>query len=420
VRTLSRDDGFTLTELLVATTVMLLVMGGALTTVRNAVMINDSAAQMADANQNLRAGTNTLIRDLLMAGRIIGSEGISMPGGIVFKRPGPPGTVLTFDLIASSDPTDPTLQMPAITTGYHLGPTIRNSQTDIVTILTIDEFMPVVTTPPQNPSSPAGNEGTIAPDATYVTFPANSQWINGDTSIDTPKMEVGDLVYFKSQYGNAIQTITKIDSTKIYFENNGTADFFGFNATTPTTGTNRPLSAVKQVGTALTWPPPPVGGGVGVLCAAPGVTMTATSNFCSPVTLFKLNMITYYVDNTNSTTPRLTRQLNNNCTGCSAKFSPQALAGIVEDLDLTYDVYDGSCNPTEVPFDRTAAWTTTCGSPSATIAYTENLIRKVNVHVGVRSETMSKPLQDYVRGHITTSVNVRSLTAVDRYNSISQ
>ena len=54
---------------------MLLVTGAALTTFRNALMINDSAAQLADANQNLRAGTNQLIRDLMLAGRIIGPEG---------------------------------------------------------------------------------------------------------------------------------------------------------------------------------------------------------------------------------------------------------------------------------------------------------------------------------------------------------
>ena len=51
------------------------------------------------------------------------------------------------------------------------------------------------------------------------------------------------------------------------------------------------------------------------------------------------------------------------------------------------------------------------------IAYSENQIRKVNLHVGVRSETISKPTQDYVRNHITTSVNVRSLAAVDKYPS---
>jgi len=52
---------------------------------------------------------------------------------------------------------------------------------------------------------------------------------------------------------------------------------------------------------------------------------------------------------------------------------------------------------------------------SGSTTYTANQIRKVNVHVGVRSEVMSKPTQDYVRNHIRTAVDVRSLASVDRY-----
>ena len=142
---ISRQDGFTLTELLISTVITLLVTGAALTTFRNGLAINDSAAQLSDANQNLRAGTNQLIRDLMQAGRIIGPEGIPMPtgaGAVAFNRPGP--TALTFSLVVDADTT---LNLPAITTGYQLGPTIKGSPTDIVTIMTVDEFMPTIQTP---------------------------------------------------------------------------------------------------------------------------------------------------------------------------------------------------------------------------------------------------------------------------------
>lgn len=410
---ITRQDGFTLTELLIATTIVLLVLGSALTTVKQATAINDSAAQLADANQNLRAGTNTLIRDILMAGRIIGAEGISMPGGMTFTRPGPPGPALTFDMVASADPNDPTLQLPAITTGYQKGPVIRGSSTDIITIMTIDEFMPVLTTPPLTAGSPTSTEATISPDGSSITIPSNSVW-NGDTSQDTAALDIGDLVFFKGQNGNAIQTVTAKTTTSITFTAN--ADYFNFNPSGPVSGTNRPLYALKQIGVSVCpW---------GVVCTLPAqyVTPTATSAWVTPVTLFKAQMITYYVDNSNTSTPRLTRLFNHQPVGCTAamsgtaacpsKFDPQALAGIVEDLDLTYDLYDGSCNPTEVP---SLQWATTCSGTA--ITYTEGMIRKVNVHMGVRSETISKPSQDYVRNHISTSVNVRSLTSVDRYNS---
>ena len=65
-------------------------------------------------------------------------------------------------------------------------------------------------------------------------------------------------------------------------------------------------------------------------------------------------MITYYVDNTTTPgTPRLTRVVNH--------FTPQALAGVVEDLDLTYDLVDGVNNPTNI----TSLPITDVGSPAS-------------------------------------------------------
>jgi hypothetical protein len=122
-------------------------------------------------------------------------------------------------------------------------------------------------------------------------------------------------------------------------------------------------------------------------------------------------MITYfvYVDDTTTppTPPRLMRQINN--------WAPTALAGVVEDLDLTYDLVDGFKNPPAVP---SLPWTDTTQVPSVT--YNSNQIRKVNVHVGVRSEQLSKPTHDYVRNHISTSVDVRSMASVDRYKAAGE
>ena len=58
----------------------------------------------------------------------------------------------------------------------------------------------------------------------------------------------------------------------------------------------------------------------------------------------------------------------------------QLLAGVVEDIGLTYDLVDGVNNPVEI-----------AGPPYADqgITYTANQIWKVKLHVGVRSETTS-------------------------------
>ena len=78
----STARGFTLTELLMSMTITMIITGSALQTFRNALVVNDSAAQLADANQNLRAGTNQLIKDIMQAGRVIGPEGIPVPSGV--------------------------------------------------------------------------------------------------------------------------------------------------------------------------------------------------------------------------------------------------------------------------------------------------------------------------------------------------
>src|SRR4029077_17318423 len=110
-------------------------------------------------------------------------------------------------------------------------------------------------------------------------------------------------------------------------------------------------------------------------------------------------MTTYYVDNaTTPGTPRLGRRLN--------AAPGQALAGVVEDLDLTYDLVDGVNNPV-----AQATVPVTIGG----ILYTPNQIRKINLHLGVRSEDKSVQRNDYVRNHMNTVISVRSLAYVDRY-----
>jgi prepilin-type N-terminal cleavage/methylation domain-containing protein len=399
--TVTRDDGFSLIEVMIATTIMLIVTAATLTTFKNAMDINDTASQLADANQNLRAGTNQLVRDLMMAGRIISDGAVPVPNGVgalAINRPGPPGSALTFSLLVDDDASGQ-IAMPSLTSGYHLGPVINGSNTDIVTILTVDEFMPSMQAVPQT-AVPTAVQAALQRDGSQLTLPATSVWLVGDPANDTPPIGVGDLILFKNNFGMSIQTVTSVDPTHIYFAQNHANDWFHFNQrSTSLAGTLFCIKSATACGT------------VPVLSDS----AAAFTNGADPA-MFRVLMLTYYVDNTTTVgTPRLTRVINH-CPGsdltpgCDSfpAFAPQALAGVVEDLDLTYDLVDSGNNSVtkQVTLPVTVAGNT----------YTSNMIKTVNVHVGVRSEQISKPTQDFIRNHISTAVAVRSLASVDRYD----
>ena len=243
--------------------------------------------------------------------------------------------------------------------------------------MTVDEFMPALQTPPAVPATPTKTEGIIDPAGASITLPSNSYWLTGDTTNDTPPIVVGDLVFFKNTNGNALQVVTRIDATHIFFEQNSSNDWFHFN--------QRDASLVVPIFLMKPMLPAP----------------QDQDAWTAKTSVFRALMITYYVDDTTTPgTPRLTRVVNH--------FPPQALAGVVEDLDLTYDLVDGKINPvniTSLPFTDNANGVT----------YNSNQIRKVNIHLGVRSEIRSQPAQDYIRSHLSTSVAPRSLASISRY-----
>jgi prepilin-type N-terminal cleavage/methylation domain-containing protein len=361
VRDRSRQDGFTLVELLISTTITLLALGGAVTTFKNALNITNSGTQLSDSNQNLRAGTNLLVRDLMQAGRQIPTGGIPIPSGIgstLLNRPSPPGVTCTFDNVNAT-------ALAAITTGADLGPTIANSTTDMVTMLMMDPLLPRLDMYALG-TVVAGNANPpyIANDGASFTFGNAATWASGDAANGIAGLNIGDLVYFTNSQGSTVQTVTRMNSTAVFFDAN---DWFNFNQPGAASGT---ITQLKPAGGAY-----------------------------PQTSAFRLQMVTYYVDAaTTPGSPRLTRVQNH--------YAPQALAGVVEDLDLSYDLVDASTNPTGV---RSLPYVLNG------LTYTSNQIRKANLHVGVRSDQLSVQANDYIRNHVSTIISIRDLATLSRY-----
>ena len=349
-RALRSESGFTLIELMIAALVTTVIMGVAFSTFDNALQLNESVLSLADSSQNLRAGTNILVRDLMQAGRNLPIGGISIPSGTgatAIYRPSPPGMSYFFDNTTATS-------LSSIVTGAAKGPTVDGRTTDIVTILMDDPFLAPLTV---NPSGTAGAVPKLTATGDAFSVGTSTTWLQGDVAEEIPAIKAGDLIYFLSASGSTIQTVTQVDSSNVYFEPN---DPFQFN---------QPGAAAGSI----------------------------TQILGSAMTVRRVYMYSYWVAD-DVGVPRLMGALN--------MYPATALAGIVEDLDLNYDLVDGVVNPVNIgdlPY-------TTGGN-----TFSASQIRKVNVHVGVRSETKSRQSNDYLRNHVSTVVSVRNLAYVDRY-----
>jgi hypothetical protein len=371
MRNPTSESGFTLVELMVASLVTMLLMGVAFSTFRDGLALNEAVVNIAESTQNLRSGTNLLTRDLMQAGRNIPIGGISIPSGPSAEplhRPGPPSTSYTFP----NQGVDNTA-ITAITTGAGLGPLVAGRQTDMVTILMDDPFLP-----PHKifPSNAPTTEVRLAADGTTLDFGPHVQWIAGDQDEKISPLKPGDVIFFSAPNGTTLQTVTKIIGSTVFFEPN---DPFNFNQPNATVG------SITQI------------------LPAPCDTTPPVQPCQTGMTIRRVMMYTYYVHAETPGIPRLMRMTNH--------FTPQALAGVIEDLELSYDLVDGTTNPVNI---ESLPYT------ANSVTYKPNQIRKVNVHVGVRSETKTARTKDYLRNHLSTVISLRNLAYVTRYDTEEQ
>lgn len=355
MHTLRSNRGFALSEFLIASVITMAVIGIAIKTFDDALKINDATLKLTDAGQNMRSGVNLLVRDLLQAGRDIPTGGVPIPygtGATVVQRPSPPSGSYAFNNTTLTT-------LGGVTTGNNLGSTIGNRQTDMITLLMGDPFLTEL--PKVNPSTYSGNEPKLSTDGSSLTKGSTyAWWFAGDPSDGIAPIAAGDLILFKTQTGSALQTVTSVNATTVTFAPN---DVFNFNQRTAQHGSITDLL---------------------------GNVMSAR----------RVVMISYYVYAATATPnePRLMRAVN--------MTTPQALAGVVEDLQLSYDLVDGTTNPVnvnDVPF-----------TVGATV-FNSSQIRKVNIKVGVRSEEKSRSTKDYMRHYVTTVTSLRNLAYTPEY-----
>ena len=375
---MKRPSGFTLVEVLIAVTVMMIILAVTLSMLTDAIHTVEGVSLLADTQQNLRAGMNYIVRDLVQAGVGIPQGGVTIPntaGVSAVTRPGP------YTAPATSFGTFPAAWtvIPAISPGFQLGVTTDTSgvNTDLINIIYADNTLIDLNLhwlnqfPVNTPGGGVGCGGVTktpngsivtAGTTTTVTFDASCININtGNTAL-----AAGDLILLQAAAGPmALLTVSaaNLAGNSIVFS---TADAYVLNNSGKTSGT------IKQIQS-------PVGSGT-------YATTTAS----------RIWMITYFIDKSIPTRPQLMRQVN---------LRPaQTVGDATENMQFIYDILNAGSTPPSV--------TTDVANPTlAQIPY----IRDVYISLFARSESPFSVSKKYFRNNLQTAVSIRSLNFFNEF-----
>lgn len=347
--------GFTFLEVLIATAVTVIVVMVSLAALSGFQRTSERVTLSSNTQENLRAGMNYIVRDLVLTGEGLPTAGISIPNGanIPVNRPGPPGANYTFPLTYTA--------IPAIPPGAGMGANVLEPS-DMVTVMYADNTIPLNQNLINDPNPPATNPptlpctGSIDPAGASVTFDVNCTNLSNGTTV----VQTGDLIMFSNAVGDALVMVTAVAGQTLRFD---AGDPYNLNQR------NDPGGTMLQIQV-------PPGSG----------------NY-PPTTATRVLMVTYYLDNT-GTDPRLMREVNFN--------APQVVAEGIEDLQASYNYIDGVNNPTDQKAPPPG------DSPNQT--------EEVNLFLAARSLQQFSLTKQYLRNNLVTQVSLRGMAYFNRYN----
>jgi hypothetical protein len=321
-----------------------MIMLGATFTLMNSIFTaNAGMGDIISTQANVRVAMNTISRDITVAGTGLPSGSVVVPNGAdaaSIIRPGMNG----FSSPERELET-PGNVLPIVSTGAGDGPTVA-TDTDVLTIFTT------------NQESPTWNitDVDIFSDRYEVTF---QQAVDADTHELFP----GDLLLFSNNYGSILVCVTELDEDDEMKAVFSASDAMGINQPSAANGN---LGGISNPGTSpATYP---------------------------PTTAMRVNLITYFINNSNPAHPRLMRGLN---AGAA-----QVIAEDIENFQISYDTWDEA--------------TATQNSNVKTTA-NPNQIRSVAVAVTGRSPEVMQRTSNFYRFSLVSKINVRNSTFRNRY-----
>jgi Tfp pilus assembly protein PilW len=328
MRSTYQNRGFTLIEFSIASLATMIVLASAFALMGNMFTASSTMAQIMQTQQNLRVAMNTITREITMAGTGLPSGGIAVANG-------EDAVPLTRQGVGGVLAT-PNSTIAVVAPGDGVGPVVEGVATDAISIVTIDQ------------DSPQWTVQTFDPDGIDMEFVQNIR--NGPN-----KLFPGDLLVFTNGSGSVFGCVTSVSTSDdhAFFEAD---DPMNVNQPDAASGN---LKSINSVGTT-----------------------TAT----------RINIVTYYIDNSNPEHPRLMRATN--------AATPQLIIEDIESLQFAFDLFDFTNNTESNNQSDTA-------SP--------NQIRSVNISLSGRSPAHLPTRDDRYHFSLVSKVSVRNNTFRNRF-----
>ncbi len=369
-----RESGFSLLEMIIAMALGMIVLGAAVQLYTQGVGATFKVSQRAEMQQDFRAASNMLLRDLSMAGAGLGNNtAIALPS-VATPRYGCDqstchlGTANTSPGLYPLQSTTPFFY--GLLPGFQQGPTIHTGYpTDTITVAYTDTNFYL------NCYTATVTSLGVVQFALPTTLPANCL-PNGVTSPQAVNdsvvgLTIGDLVY------------VSLSSTPVVVEVTGAPTATGTNTYSVPFANNDVLKMNQTVA------------GKGMNAAAVGASGT------SPTRVF---VITYYIDNTLNP-PRLMRQVSGH--------SPMPVAENVVYMQFNYDLFNDSTNSVAVACTNPGAAADGCSGLSTGLP--PNEITKINIAHMAMNSTLKGAQGGFQGLDLVTSVSARDLTYNNSY-----
>ncbi|MGH9641392.1 MAG: PilW family protein [Terriglobales bacterium] len=392
-RLTTRERGFSLVEMMVSVALGAIVLTAAVEMYTKSLSATWLVSQRAEMQQDFRAASNMLTKDLSLAGAgLVNGAAIALPSGSTPQYGCDQSGTCYLNGVAGTYPIQGgTPYLYGLITGYGKGPTLNTTTgpTDVVTSVYTDStfylncYIPKVTAKGvvtfSQPSGATPWAGCLPSNAT-APQPVNDS-AAGLTAGDLVLMTLGGTTIIGEVTG-AVTTGTDGSGNTTYVVPFANSDKLKMNQT-------------------------PTGGGLNT--AAVGAAGSASSAPCGGTGPCRLMVITYYIDNT-TTTPRLMRQISGH--------TPMPVAENIAYLKFSYDLFNASTGTPAVNQPNPGSGD---GNDTASNGLLPNQITKINI-LNMAIDGTQKGSQfgldkGFQSMDLQTSVSARNLTYINTYNN---